>query len=152
MIGTKLYIGTPIDISVTNTPTLFAALTWTEIKNATMVGKTGDTYAPIRNEVLSDGRVHYSKGVADGGSPQIEYLPIPADPGQALVAAALLATGDYAFKVLYNDKPLAGTSGTIDYFGALVMGNAKANGTTSTSLKIQFALAINSAIISVPAV
>lgn len=150
--GTKIYISSQIDTTVTNNATLYAALTWVELKGVSSIGPIGDKASEIRVDILSENRTRKTKGVYDAGSPTIEFVPIASDPGQLAVIAALAVNGDYAFRVILNDKPAAGTSGTILYFAAQIMEAQRMMGPANNPLKYQAQLGITTAIIEVAAV
>lgn len=101
----------------------FEALTYVNIANIGMIGEYGITTNLIGYDGLDTSVQLRSKGVSDGGTPEIEVARVDGDPGQdAMVAAGAAQVFDnYALKITKQD-------GAVDYWRGLVSGPTSPGG------------------------
>tara|TARA_R110000850_G_scaffold275207_1_gene414168 strand:+ start:34580 stop:35023 length:444 start_codon:yes stop_codon:yes gene_type:complete len=124
------FAGTSIGISAALPATYdaagFGALTFTDIGEISSApGSGGKTFEDVTYTVLSKRATIHLKGTSDQAEETMEIVVDRDDPGQVLLAEALDSDNEYSFEVTYNN-------GEIDYFQALVMGNAGAGGDSNT--------------------
>lgn len=133
--GSKLKISAVLPTSVTKTA--YAALTFTEIKEATDLGALGRTYNPVTHSPVGSRGVVKLKGSYDDGTMTIQLGWAPGDPGQALVETALDDDDFYAFELEHQN-------GTKKYFQAQVMSSPVNYGGVDTVTGVTVNLAVKS--------
>lgn len=147
--GSKLFIGTALAAKSEDfVEADFTTITWTEITPMESLGSLGDTSAETTFDAIGVGRTQKIKGPRNAGNMEcvagIDY----ADAGQIAVLAAEKTPHDYAFKLVFNDKPAgAGAKPSERKFVAKVMSASEALDTASSVMKLNFSLAINSNIV-----
>lgn len=100
---TKLFIGRKAPDKLTVTAADFAGTTWLEVSGLATPGSLGDTQNIVEQEVVSEGRTLKAKGSKNAGSMENQFVPMPLDPGQiALMAAIEDDCNAYEFKVEYG--------------------------------------------------
>lgn len=100
---TKLFIGRKAPDKLTVTAADFAGATWLEVKGLATPGAVGDTQAITEQEVVSESRMLKAKGTRNAGSMENQFVPMPLDPGQVALQAAIDDDCDaYEFKVEYG--------------------------------------------------
>lgn len=109
--GSSLAISAVLPAAIT--PSAYAALTYTPIKEATDLGAIGRTYNVVNHSPVDDRGVVKIKGSFDDGTMTIQLGWAPGDPGQALVETALDDDDFYAFCLTHQN-------GTKKYFQAQV--------------------------------
>jgi len=154
--GTKVYIGPAMasqsaDFVVGDFETS-PALTYVEIDPVENIGQFGDASQAITFDALNRARRMKLKGTRDAGDLTLICGSKPTDAGQVALIAAEKASNDYAFKVVFNDMPSGGTSGSIRYFIAKVMSRTEQVDTANNVVKLNATLGINSNIVPVAAV
>lgn len=152
--GARIFIGT-----TANATTLlqFEADTYVEVKYVEDLGEFGDEAAEVEfvavnvDDVESTGRKMRFKGSRDAGVLNLVCGRDPLDNGQrALIAAEKNSDDEYNLKIVANDAPVGGTPTTF-YMRVMVM-SAKVNFSGADDVtRINFAIAINSAILEVEA-
>lgn len=150
--GAKIYIGGAKARSSAFVAADFAAEVWTEIKGWEQAGKLGSAGSLISTDLIGEDMTVKQKGVRNNGQMQNVFSVVNGDAGQAALSAAEATNSNYAFKILYNDMPSGGTSGTIHYFAGLVMNYEHNNGGPNTVRAIASTVEINSNIVQVDAV
>jgi hypothetical protein len=148
--GTKIYIG-PSVLNTTDTPTEFAALTWTEITLVESIGEYGDSSSSVTAAVLGDGRMRKAKGSRDAGNMDLVVFPAPDDAGQQALIAAEATYSNFAFKIVLPNRLNATGTDQIDYFRALVMSKRLNVGGNDNIVRQTFSMGVNSAIATTPA-
>lgn len=150
--GEKLYIGPSVTKTAADTLAEISALTgWQEVGEVTNLGELGDEAQDVSFISLSDGRVRHLKGAFDAGTLQTQCGRDPLDAGQIAMAAALAETSEYAFKILYNDKPNSTGTPTTKYFRGLVRSVREQHSGANNVVTIQFNVGINSELFETPA-
>lgn len=100
---TKLFIGRKAPDKLTITAADFAGTTWIEVSGLATPGALGDTQAITEQEVVSESRMLKAKGIRNAGTMENQFVPMPLDPGQiALQAAIDDDCNAYEFKVEYG--------------------------------------------------
>ena len=151
--GAKIYIGSAAvstkaaDFVASD----FSSATWVEIDGWETMGAIGDAAQEIKTSLINRKRELKIKGTRDGGTMTNQFAIIPADTGQLALIAAEKAVENYPFKILYDDMPTSGTSGSIHYFLGMVMTASETGGNANTTRMLQSAIAINSNIVAVAA-
>lgn len=117
-------------ICVTPQPTdllsaAFAALVYVEIKGVGDFSEIGVSSNMLTYDTWGDDVVRKEKGMSDAGSPTLEVLRIPTDPGQIAIRNAAKTKSNYAFKIVRNDGV---TTGTTVYNRGLVAGPSRPQG------------------------
>lgn len=152
--GRKLYIGRAMaapddDVDASD----FSGVTWTEIGNTTNLGTGGDTKASITSDEIGRGRTRMAGGTKSGGTRTIVCNRNTADAGQAAMLAAFDSGSNFAFREVYPDAPLTGSSptGTTKYFIVEVMSATEDVANANSFATISFNLGVNSNQFVVPA-
>lgn len=91
----------------------YAALSYTEVKEATDLGSIGREYNLVDHSPLSTRGVQQFKGSFRDGAMTVQLGWAPGDPGQVLVETALNSDAYRSFKLLHQN-------GSTIYFQALV--------------------------------
>lgn len=143
---TKIYIG-PIVTADVDDVAAFAALTYTEIGLAESLGEFGDESATISFTALNAGRVLKLKGPRDAGSVALTVAVDPLDPGQVALGAAEASRFNFAFKIVYPDRPNPTGTDTEEYFRALVMSRKRNVGDAANVMRRSYPIGINSRIV-----
>ncbi len=149
--GVKLYVSA--SAPATFDAAGYAVLTWTEVASWTGLGDIGDTYSDVTANLMgSTNRTLHAKDMVDGARPTLDCPRDVSDAGQNIVIAGYSSLCPISLKILHNDLPCSGgTSGTVEYFQALVFSNI-GTGLTSGSVDAKnYELQQNSAIVTVPA-
>lgn len=100
----------------------FEALTWVEIKSIGNMGETGSKTNLLNYDTWDTTVIQHAKGLTDAGSPTLEVARIPTDPGQILLRTAANQNLNYALKMLRNDPPVSGGTGSVIYNRGLITG------------------------------
>lgn len=129
----------------------FSGESWTEIDGWSQMGSFGDAAQAITTALINRNRDVKQKGTANAGTMENVFAWVPGDAGQAalLAAAAPSVKDNYAFKVEASDT--GGSTPTIFYFIALVMGSQRQGGDANTIQNISATLEINSNVVEVAA-
>lgn len=101
--------------------TAYEALFWTQIKAVGSHGEAGSATNILTYDTWDTTVIQKAKGMTDAGSPEIELARLIDDAGQIALRAAALLNNNFAFKIVRNDAPEAGTP-TIIYNRGLVTG------------------------------
>ncbi len=99
----------------------YEALTWIQVKAVGEHGEAGSSTNILTYDTWDTVVIQKAKGMTDAGSPDIELARLPNDAGQIILRAASISNSNYAFKIVRNDAPVAGTP-TIIYNRGLVTG------------------------------
>ncbi|WP_422073870.1 hypothetical protein [Tranquillimonas rosea] len=94
---------------------------WTEVDGWENAGTKGDTAQTITTSLINRKRDTKQKGTRNAGSMENQFADLPADAGQQAMKAAEKTSDNFAFRIVYDDMPSGGTSGTTHYFVGLVM-------------------------------
>lgn len=101
--GSKFYIGTrvalPTDLTVELTDFAPQEANWLQVKGWTSSGALGDTREAISQNYIDADRTETVKGTADAAAMENTFAPMPNDPGQKRLLAAIDDCANYAFKV-----------------------------------------------------
>ncbi|MEL7299373.1 MAG: hypothetical protein AAFM92_03225 [Pseudomonadota bacterium] len=150
--GAKFYIGDAIATKATDfVEGDFSAITWVEVDGWETAGTKGDTAELITTQLINRGRDVKQKGTRNAGSMENTFASIPGDAGQSAMIAAEQSTSNFAFRVVYDDIPDGGTSGTTHYFVGIVMSWQDQGGSANTTRMRQATVEINSNIVEVAA-
>ncbi|QPI08273.1 hypothetical protein IM687_13820 [Stutzerimonas stutzeri] len=141
--GARLSIGTKTPAT---DATSYAADTYVEVGEIENLGEFGDQVSAATFTALADRRVRKFKGTYDAGDMTLTLGFDSGDDGQNALNAALKDAGsdDYNFKVELED-------GDVFYFGGKVMSRRIATGAAADIVKANVSIAINTAVIEVPA-
>lgn len=153
--GAKIYIGGVLPAEAgAMVAGDFTSQTWVEIDGWETMGEFGDSAEVIRTQLINRGRVIKQKGPRDAGTMQNTFVVVPGDDGQEDLRQAEATQNEYAFRIVWDDKPNSnvGSSATTQYFCALVNGARTAGGGAATARKFTTILDINSNIVTVDAV
>jgi hypothetical protein len=106
--GSKIYIGGALSTKTTDFVAAdFTAQSWTLIDGWSTMGSIGDTRTIIKTDLINRNRTTKQGGTADAGSMANEFAKIDADAGQIAVIAAQAANANFAFKIEFDDAPVA---------------------------------------------
>lgn len=100
----------------------YEALTWVEVKGLGNHGESGSNTNIVSYDTWDLTVVQKAKGLTDAGSPEIEFVRFPFDPGQIIMRNAAKTTFNYAFKMLRNDPAYVGGTPTVIYNRGIVTG------------------------------
>lgn len=123
--------------------------TYTEIDGWDTIGEYGDMAAKIVAQLINRGRDIKLKGTKDAGSMANVFAFVQSDAGQAALRTAEGTKNNYAFKIVYDDAIT--TTGTTQYFIALVMSVKDKGGKANEVRNLNVGLEINSNIVTVAA-
>jgi len=148
----KLYIG-PVAADTVDTSGEFAALSYTEVSQLLNLGEFGDSANSIVAAYLNTGRNEKYKGIRDAGTMAVEVGYDAANAGQAALIAAEATASNYAIKVTLNDEGAGSPSNpTTFYFRGQVMEKRIGIGGPDSVVTMSASIAVNSPVITVPAV
>lgn len=148
-VGSKIYIGGTLNGPAV-TAASFTSVAWTEIGKVENLGSFGDVAEEVSANLIGEGRTIRQKGTRNAGAMELVALIDHADVGQAALLAAEATSLNYAFRVVFNDAPAAGTPSE-RRFVAMVMSAQEELGEANSFAKLNATLAINSNIVRVAA-
>lgn len=155
--GTKVYIGSTNippnlnDLDDAAALLLFEADSYIEIGEVENVGEYGDESQDITFASLADSRTRHYKGTRDAGVMPLVVGDDPEDEGQIACIQAEASNLDFNFKVQLNNAITLGGTGQIDYFYGKMMSKRKNVGDVNNVVRSNFAVGINSRIVTDPA-
>lgn len=152
--GTKIYIGAVMDdVDTDVTSTSFAAQTWVEIGGHTSIGSFGDTAAEVSAQEIGRARDIRQKGTRNAGTLTLTCNLNTTDAGQIALIAAEKTNFNYAFRVVFPDKPATGASpkGSERLFYGIVMAAPENLSTANQFAQLEVRVAINSNIVKIVA-
>lgn len=151
--GAKLFIGDAL--AAKTTPFVagdFTTQSWVQIGWVENMGAFGDESASITFDAIEQQRTQKLKGTRNAGDMTVVCGIDYEDLGQIALREAEALPNNFAFKVLFNDMPAGGTSGSIRYFIALVMTVREQLDTANNVMKLNTTLGINSNVVRVAAI
>ena len=148
--GAKFYIG---DTAMATQSTDFVAgdfsgVTWVEVDGWETAGNLGDAAAQIVTPLINRKRDIKQKGTRDAGTMENQFAHIHADAGQAAMRAAEAGTLNWPFRIVFDDIPSGGSTGTTQYFVGLVSTWRDTNGGANTTRMYQGTVDVNSNIVT----
>lgn len=152
--GAKLFIGTtaipniPTDYVFNDVLAEFEADSYIEVGELEDLGEFGDESEVVPFTSLGDGRVRKFKGPRDAGDMPVTVGDDTLDDGQAAMEAAEASPLDYNFKIVLNDARTLGGQNSVHYFYGKVMSKRRNVGQANNIVRRNFAVGINSPIIS----
>lgn len=152
--GARLFIGTsaiptiPTDYVDGDVLLEFVADSYIEIGEVEDLGEFGDESETITFTSLADSRTRKLKGPRDAGELTLVVGDDVLDDGQAALEAAERTPLDYNFKVILNDARTLGGENSVHYFYGKVMSKRRNVGQANNVIRRNFAVGINSPIIS----
>lgn len=106
--GAKIYIGAALATKASDFVAAdFASQSWTEIDGWETMGAIGDAAQVITTSLINRGRDVKQKGTRNAGSMQNVFAILASDPGQIALIAAEKTRSNFAFKIEFDDKPVA---------------------------------------------
>ncbi len=106
--GAKIYIGGALATKANDFAAAdFASQSWVEIDGWETMGAIGDAAQIITTSLINRGRDVKQKGTRNAGSMQNVFGILAADPGQIALIAAEKTSSNYAFKIEFDDAPVA---------------------------------------------
>ena len=142
----RFYTGSVAGTSI-DTAEEFDALTFTEISQIQDLGDFGDAAEDGTFGVVNDDRLHYRKGLVDGGMLPLVLSYDPDDDGQAALEAASASRSNYAFKIELGGIPGVPPAGEVFYFRGRVLRHRTEMAGPDRVLSVNSEIAINSAIV-----
>lgn len=145
--GARLFIATTSGI-----PANLAAyqlLTWTEVGEVEDMGEFGDESELVQFTALKDARTRKMKGPRDAGTMAIIVGDDMLDDGQIAMEAAEATHLDWPIKVQLNDAITLAGDDSEHYFSGLVVSKRRNVGQANNVVRRNFAVAINTEILSV---
>ncbi|MEM1371469.1 MAG: hypothetical protein AAGG72_04470 [Pseudomonadota bacterium] len=150
--GARFYIGGATATQAANFQASdFSGETWVEVDGWETAGAVGDEATVITTPLINRGRDLKQKGTRNAGSMTNQFAFLSGDSGQAAMSAAEQATSNYAFRIVYDDVPSGGSTGTTLYFVGLVNSWRRQNGGPNTARMIEANVEINSNVVPVAA-
>ena len=98
----------------------FAGQSWVEITWLETIGEFGDESAEITFDAIGEGRTQKLKGIRNAGNMDLVMGIVEDDAGQLALLAAELEVSDFAFKVIFNNAPVAGTPSERYFIGKVM--------------------------------
>lgn len=140
--------GTSIAVSVaapaTYDDTGFAALTYTDIGEATDLGDFGREYTLVTHNALAERRTVKRKGSYNDGSVSLQLGRVPSNAGQAILIAGVDSDDSHSIEVTLQD-------GSIQYFTAQIMSYTTNVGSSDQIVGASVTLEIDNDIVEVAA-
>jgi len=152
--GCKFYIGGAVEEKDTAWVAAdFTAQAWKEVKKWTQMGPIGPAAQLITSDIIGEEYTKKAKGTRNNGSMQNVFDVDNLDEGQIALLAAEQTRNNYAFRVVLNDAPVAGTAPAPSerLFIGLVMSAQEQGGGANTVQALNATVEINSNIVRVAA-
>lgn len=149
--GAKLYIGAALASQAADfVEADFDGQTWVEIGETEGLGSLGDASAEITFDSIAANRTRRLKGTRNAGQMEVVCGIDYEDPGQIALLAAEKTIHDYAFRLVLNDAPPAGTPSE-RLFIAKVGTAVEALESANSVMKLNATLWVNSNVVKVDA-
>lgn len=150
--GARFYIGGATATQSSNfVASDFSGETWVEVDGWETAGVVGDTAEVIVTQLINRGRDVKQKGTRNAGSMENTFAIAPGDAGQTAMFNAEGSPLNYAFRIVFDDIPDGGATGTTQYFVGIVTSWQDANGGANTVRMKTGTVEINSNIVEVAA-
>lgn len=150
--GARFYIGGAKASQATDfVEADFSGETWVEVDGWETAGTVGDAAELITTQLINRGRDLKQKGTRNAGSMENNFAVLPTDAGQIAMNAAEKTRSNYAFRIVYDDVPDGGTTGTTQYFVGLVLTWNDTGGAANTIRMKAGTVEINSNVVNVAA-
>lgn len=152
--GAKLYIGTAKNQKNTDfIESDYTGETWTQISGLENLGSLGDAASSINVDLIDYPRQKTLKGTRSAGTMEVVCAIDNDDAGQTAAIAAEKTPHDYAFRLVLNDAPPAGSDPTPSerLFIAKVMSASEAFDEANSEMKLNLSLAVNSNVVKIAA-
>lgn len=150
--GAKFYIGGATATQIDDFAAAdFSGETWIEVDGWETAGTVGDAAEVITTALINRKRDFKQKGTRNAGTMENQFAIIQGDAGQDDMSDAEKTTDNYAFRIVFDDIPSAGTTGTTQYFVGMVTAWRDVNGGANTTRMKQGTIEINSNIVTVAA-
>lgn len=152
--GTRVYIGTTgipaniEDLTDSQALTEFEADSYIEVGEVESLGEFGDQSEDVTFASLADSRTRHFKGTRDAGTMGIVVGHDATDEGQLALIDAEASHLDYNIKVVNNDALTLGGTGSVDYFYGKIMSKRKNVGDVNNVVRANYAVGINSRIVT----
>lgn len=151
--GAKFYIGGATPTQAADFVAAdFSAETWVEVDSWETCGGYGDTAEVITTQLINRRRDVKQKGTRNAGQMTNVFAETVGDAGQTAMIAAEASPNNFAFRIVYDDIPDGGTSGSTDYFVGLVTSWSRDGGGANTIRMRTANVEINSNVVQVAAV
>jgi hypothetical protein len=151
--GARFYIGSALESQSTDfVEADFSGQAWVEVDGWETAGVVGDAAEIITTQLINRGRDVKQKGTRNAGSMENSFAIAPGDAGQTAMRDAERTPLNYAFRIVFDDVPEGGATGTTQYFVGLVTSWQDANGSANTTRIKSATVEINSNIVEVAAV
>lgn len=149
--GATLYIGGALAAKTTDFVLGdFSGESWVQVSWMENIGAFGDEAASITFDAIEQQRTQKLKGTRNAGDMTVVCGIDYEDAGQIALRAAEATPNNYAFKVVFNDAPTAGTPSE-RYFVGLVMSARETLDTANNVMKLNTTIGVNSNIVRVNA-
>lgn len=149
--GATLYIGGALAAKTTDFVLAdFSGESWVQVSWMENIGAFGDEAASITFDAIEQQRTQKLKGTRNAGDMTVVCGIDYEDAGQIALRAAEATPNNYAFKVVFNDAPTAGTPSE-RYFVGLVMSARETLDTANNVMKLNTTIGVNSNIVRVNA-
>lgn len=150
--GAKIYIGGVKNTQATDFVAAdFSGETWVEVDGWETMGGYGDAAETITTQLINRGRDVKQKGTRNAGQMTNQFAEIVGDAGQTAMIAAEASSNNYAFRIVFDDIPDGGSTGTTEYFVGLVTSWNRAGGGANTVRMREANVEINSNLVTVAA-
>lgn len=153
--GTRVFIGTTaipanmVDLDDATAIAAFEADSYVEVGEVESLGEFGDQSEDVTFASLKDSRTRHFKGTRDAGTIPLVVGHDATDEGQLALVAAEASPLDYNVKIVSNDALTIGGDGSIDYFYGKVMSKRKNVGDVNNVVRGNYAIGINSRIVTI---
>lgn len=150
--GTKVFIGSAMSAKTTNFVAAdFNLQSWVNISWLENIGQFGDEATEIDFSAIDVNRTQKLKGVFNAGNLALVVGRDYTDSGQNILQTANTTIFDYGFRVLFNDQPVGGVSGSIRYFIGKIMSFREQFDTVNNVIRANVNVGINSNVVVVNA-
>lgn len=110
------FLSVSAGVPATFDATGYAALTWTEVGEATEIPEYGAEHATVTHTPLKTGIVNKFHGELNYGSVAVPMALDLADAGQIILKAALTSKDEISVKITLSDATVEYTSGKVMSF------------------------------------
>lgn len=128
----------------------FAGQSWVEIGWLESIGEFGDESAEITFDAIGEGRTQKLKGIRNAGNMDLVMGVVEDDAGQLALLAAEALPNDFAFRVIFNNAPVAGTPSERYFIGKVMTARERLD-TANSVVRRGGRVGINSNVVRVAA-
>ena len=149
--GSHFYIGQAVAAKTTAwVESDFDTQSWIGVNWMETIGEFGDEAQSIKFDAIEQQRTIKLKGTFDAGDMQVTCGLDYSDSGQIAMRAAVELPNNFAFRIVFNDAPSAGTPSERLFIGLVMSAREILDGANNV-MKLRTTVAINSNVVRINA-